>query len=226
MYREQELDSLLSSIARGGGLTADGHGFGQERTCTGAGQAREETAIASHHRRPDIEGRLERIEARLKYVGVSLAYMEVSRNYIALRLEDAADDVAYAGDTALAFEEVRLLYADPYSASSSGDSGLLARVDAAIEGIRVRLAEIDAQLAEIRSGPAYNQAEVSLSHIDVDLADIEVGLVGMGASIAHADALLSEVGAGTGAPTLVRIGSAPTPARSLYERWVFPRYPS
>jgi hypothetical protein len=53
-----------------------------------------------------------------------------------LRLEDAADDVAYAGDTALAFEKVCRLYANHYSsASSSGEAGLLARVDAALEGV-------------------------------------------------------------------------------------------
>jgi hypothetical protein len=72
--------------------------------------------------------------------------------------------------------------------------------------MRVGVADIDARLAQLRSGLTFVAAEVSLSHIEVDLAHIEVGLVGTGASIAHADALLSEViGAGTGAPNFVRI---------------------
>jgi hypothetical protein len=209
IYRGCDLDSLdylLSNIARGGLHALDGRGFGQERTDTGAEQALEETAITSYYAHSDIRARLERIEARFSYVGVSLTYMETSRNYIELRLEDAADDVAYAGDTALAFEEVRQLYADPYAAPSSGEASLLARVDAALEGIRVRVADIESRLAEIRSGLTYAAAEVSLSHIEIDLADIEAGLVETGASIARADSLLSEViGAGTGAPNIVRI---------------------
>jgi hypothetical protein len=192
---------MSDSIARGGGSTVDGLGFGQRRTGTGPRQAREGNGHHKHHGRPDIEARLKRIEARLAYVGVSLSYMEASRNYIELRLEDAAEDVAYAGDTGLAFEEVRRLYADHHYSAPSGDCGLLARVDAALGSIRVRLAEIDARLAQARSCLAYTAAEVSLSHIEVDLADIEAGLGGVGASIAHADALLSEVGAGTGAST-------------------------
>lgn len=141
MHGDQELDSpdsLLSTIARGGLPTVDGYGFGRKRTGMGAEQTPEETAIASYDGHSDIGARLRRIEVRLAYVGLSLAYMEASRNYIELRLEDAADDVAYAGDTALTFEEVRQLYADPYS-TSYGEVGLLARVDAALEGIRVRL---------------------------------------------------------------------------------------
>jgi len=40
--------------------------------------------------------------------------MEAYRNYIDFRLQEAAEDVAYAADTGPAFEEVRRLYAEHY----------------------------------------------------------------------------------------------------------------
>ena len=94
-------------------------------------EQRMSSEIATHDVSHNIDARLGHTEARLAYANVSLGYVEVYRKYMELRLEDAADDVAYADDTGLAFEEVRRLYAEPYSASS-GDSGLLARTDAAL----------------------------------------------------------------------------------------------
>src|SRR3712207_5106819 len=58
MYADQELDSLdslLSSIARGGLRGVVGRAFRRERTGTGIGHAREEKAIASYHGRPEEE---------------------------------------------------------------------------------------------------------------------------------------------------------------------------
>jgi hypothetical protein len=210
MNEQQELDSPLSSIARGGGLTAHGHGFEQEQTRTGAGQAREETAIASDdHRRTDTEeARLERIEARLAYMGVSLSYMEAYRNYIDLRLQEAAEDVAYAGDVALAYVEVSHLYADnDLYAASFGRVGLLAQVEDALTSMVAYLAQMSTRLAQIGSAAAYTGQETDLSYLETGLADAEVALVGIGATLAHAEALLADVvGAGTReAPNLVRI---------------------
>lgn len=205
MVEQRELDSLLSSIARGEGSAVDSRDPARVGTDTAPRQVRRKRLIASYHERPDLKARLESIELRLAYVRVSRTYIKTSRDYIELRLQEAYEDVAYAGDTALAFEEVRSLYADHTYSGSSGNSGLLAWVDAALGGIRPRLSEIETLLAKIRCGVAYTRAEESLSQIGIELADIEAGLVRIGARIAYADDLLSEVGLGTEGPTLVRI---------------------
>jgi hypothetical protein len=138
---------------------------------------------ASYHAQADTEARLARMEARLAYAEVSLAYMEASRRYIELRFKDhPVDDLDHAGD-----------------------AGLPAPEDTVLEGLSARLAKLDAYLTEMRSRPAYAEAEIVLSDVEAGLEDVEVGLVGIGAALAHEDTLLSEVGVGRGAPTLVRI---------------------
>jgi hypothetical protein len=202
MCEQQELDSLLSSIVRADAPVMDGHDLTQDGTSPR--QDKEEMVKAGYHRRRDIEARFRRVETRLAYVGVSLSYTEVCRSHMELRLEGAEDDVAHTGDVGLAFEELRLQYADDYYSASSGDGGLLGQVDAAQRNIRARLIEIEAHLAQASSGSAYIGAEVGLSDVEAALADIEVSLLGIGATLAHVDALLWDVGVGIEAPSVVR----------------------
>jgi hypothetical protein len=81
MYREHELDSLLSSIARGSVPTMVRDDLGQERNCTNAARAHKETAVATRHNQPDLEARLRLIEIRLAHMNDSLAYLEASQKY-------------------------------------------------------------------------------------------------------------------------------------------------
>jgi len=209
VYAEHELRFLLSSVSRSGTPITDEHDFRSEGTATDTEQAREETVIARDGRgRLDTEVRLQGAQTRLAYVDVSLSYMEAYRNYMDLRLQEAADDVAYAGDVALAYVEVSQLYADnDLYAASSGKVGLLAQVDDALTGMVAHLEQMNTRLAQIGSAAAYAGREADLSNIEAALADAEVALVGIGATLAHAEALLADVvGAGTQeAPNLVRI---------------------
>ena len=182
MCADNELASLLSSLSRSHAQVMGENALKQDGMGTYAAQAQQETVDTSHHGQADLEARLARIAARQAYAECSLAYLEACRSYVGLRLEDAAEeDVAYTGDV-----------------------GLLARVDAALESIGTRLAGVITHLVGIGAATAYTGAEIGLSNVEASLADIEVGLVGIGASIAHAVVLLPNVGAGTGTPNLIR----------------------
>jgi hypothetical protein len=78
------------------------------------------------------------------------------------------------------------------------------------------LVEIDVHLEQASSELVCGGAKVDLSDVEADLVDIEgVDLVGVGASLVRVDALLSDVGVGTGTPTLTRI---PLPTAGVSHR--------
>ncbi len=103
MHRAYKFGSLLSSVARSYAPVVGETALAQDGMGTAAAQAQQETANASHPSQPDTEARLARMEARQEYADASLTYMEAYRRCIEMRLQDAFDDVAQAGDVGLVF---------------------------------------------------------------------------------------------------------------------------
>jgi hypothetical protein len=101
MYRDYKFEFLLSSVAPSYAPVAGETALTQDRMGKAAAQAQQGTANASHPSQPDTEARLARVEARQEYADASLAYMEACRRYTELRLEEAFDDVAKAGEIGL-----------------------------------------------------------------------------------------------------------------------------
>jgi len=99
MYRDNDLEFLVSRIARSQAPAVGGNALTQYGMGPGAAQPQQETATASRHGRPGIEARLARLEKRLACAEASLASLKACRRYMELRLDRAFDFVSDgAGD--------------------------------------------------------------------------------------------------------------------------------
>ena len=99
MHRNNDPTFLLSSVAQSYAPSVDEYVLVHDGTGPSPARPQQETAIASHHGRPDIAARLARIEERLACAEDSLAFVGACRSSIELRLDRAFAEAAYvAGD--------------------------------------------------------------------------------------------------------------------------------